>query len=1533
MTSMTRKTQPAWILVLVIAFMAGLRCPLHGQTPPGAVDLTFDAGDLQFLFGSPIVVTTLLQPDGKILIGGGFSSIGGVTRHGLARLNTDGSLDTTFVPPFVVAAKVPIALNLALQPDGKIVVAGSGLTMINTIDYSIVRLNPNGTLDPSFALHGMAVSRGIEGLALQPDGKILIGGDFSNIDATTIRTIARLNADGTLDTTFNIGIGELAPVGGRVVSIVLQPDGRIVAGGDFYAVAGLTTQWALARFQSTGAVDTTFAPQFLPNNQSLVKSLALLPNGQVYAAGTFQSVNGVPVKSFARINPNGTIDTAFNPIFSGVTADLNAVLPRADGKVLITGNFFMPDRVAIARVNADGSLDPFYPPNGLGPSGIGYSLALQADGKVLVGGSFFMPGGVPRRSIVRLLDTLPNVPPDAKDDAVMTAEDAAVAIGVLSNDVDLDGDLLTIVAVTAAAHGAVVDNGTGTVTYTPDPNFNGVDSFTYTIDDGHGHTDTATVTVAVIPVNDPPVAADDSFAMTANTPLAVTAPGVLANDNDIDSAALSAVLVSGPLNGLLALNADGSFSYTPAPDFVGTDTFTYRANDGMATSNLATVTISITLPGAMLVSTSTPVPGGAGFFTGFPRAPIVSGTVGTFLGLGTSGQQGIYICDRAIPTDPCRPVVNLTSIIPNGSGTFTGFGTVSSGGGSTTFIGTGSAQAGVYSCETAMPGDPCVKIADLGTAIPGGTGTFTGFVDVAEAGSATSFIASGANQSGVYGCNFGPGDPCRPLATLTSAIPGGTGTFASFAAVAMVPTRVAFIGDGFGQAGVYSCDLALPGDPCHPIANLSTAIPGGTGNFTAFSALSVTNASASNPASTRVAFIGAGNGQTGVYSCAAATPGDPCQPIANLATTIPGSTGTFSGFSAVSASGGHVAFLGQGVSGQAGIYVASTLRKVIAVGDILAGKMITELRFGRQGLDGNRLGFGATFADGSQGVFVVDLDLPTNAPPVALDDAAATNEDVPVVITVLANDSDPDGDTLTVASASPPAHGTIAIDATGVVAYTPHANYYGNDSFTYSVNDGRGGSASAIVTITTAAINDAPLAVNDSYSTLSGSPLTVAAPGVLANDSDIDSPALTAVLVTGPAQGALILDANGSFTYTPAIGFAGDVTFTYRASDGTATSNIATATIVVTSISNPTWRPTANLLQGGRAGHTATRLADGRVLVVGGFSNLTLGTSAEIYDPATDGWSPTGNLVGLGEGRANHTATLLPNGKVLVVGGVRLLGAANPTGFLSTAQLYDPATGTWTSTGSLRLSGRSGHTATLLGNGTVLVVGGFSDKTISTTAEIYDPATGTWTVTGGLVGLGEGRANHTATLLPNGKVLVAGGLRVLGSSAAAGFLRSAQLYDPVTRSWTPTGSFQISGRSGHTATRLLNGTVLVVGGYSDLTLSSTSEIYDPTTGTWRFTGILVGLGQGRANHTATLLPDGLVLVSGGIRVLGASVPTGLLATSQLYNPATGQWTMTGGLNVARGAHTASLLNDGRVLAAGGVGTSGFLSSAELYGPR
>jgi N-acetylneuraminic acid mutarotase len=297
---------------------------------------------------------------------------------------------------------------------------------------------------------------------------------------------------------------------------------------------------------------------------------------------------------------------------------------------------------------------------------------------------------------------------------------------------------------------------------------------------------------------------------------------------------------------------------------------------------------------------------------------------------------------------------------------------------------------------------------------------------------------------------------------------------------------------------------------------------------------------------------------------------------------------------------------------------------------------------------------------------------------------------------------------------------------------------------------------------------------------------------------------------------------------------------------------------------------------------------------------LIVGRSEELYDPATGTWSSTGTR----NTAVSGPATLLPDGRVLVAGVI-------------SAELYDPATGTWSRTGS---PVSPVVTATLLQNGKVLVEGGSYSNNARNSAQLYDPATGTWSITGNL---NTARLFHTATLLPNGKVLVAGG------SGGSAFSNSAELYDPATGTWSVTGNLN-AARNFHTATLLPNGKVLVAGGSGsvndDLSLKS-AELYDPATGTWRNTG---NLNTARCFHTATLLPSGNVLVAAG-STSSSSDPDPTI-DAEIYDPTTGTWSYTGSLNTGRVLHTMTILSNGKVLVAGGFDYDGdALGSAELFG--
>jgi N-acetylneuraminic acid mutarotase len=333
-----------------------------------------------------------------------------------------------------------------------------------------------------------------------------------------------------------------------------------------------------------------------------------------------------------------------------------------------------------------------------------------------------------------------------------------------------------------------------------------------------------------------------------------------------------------------------------------------------------------------------------------------------------------------------------------------------------------------------------------------------------------------------------------------------------------------------------------------------------------------------------------------------------------------------------------------------------------------------------------------------------------------------------------------------------------------------------------------------------------------------------------------------------------------------------------------------------------------DFLDDARNQHAATALADGRVLVTGGLTTGSALKSAEIYDPATSTWTTVASMTAY---RRLHTATRMDDGRVLVAGGWDDYNI--PAG----TEIFNPASGTWSSAGSL-VNKRHGHTATLLANGRVMVIGGThtqdgSGTTYPTQVEVYYPTTGAWQNGPALPG---GRAFHTATRLANGKVLVTGGR---GTSS---HFASCVLYDPAVfpAAWVATGTLK-AARAYHTANLLPNGKVLVTGGHNGSTYLTTTELYDPATGTWAYSG---AMGSARKSHTATVLPDGRVLLAGG-----STTATTFAAAAEFYDPATGTCSPGPTHYQRRELHTATLLPAGEVLFAGG-SQLGITSTAELY---
>jgi uncharacterized delta-60 repeat protein len=428
-----------WLLLSFAIFATNLGT----RAAPGDVDPSFDPGSC--IDGQ--VIACAIQPDGKVLIGGYFNTLHNAVRGKVARLNTDGRNDETFMNGLSGLNSDGNVQCLALQPDGKVIIGGLFSSVNGFACTNLARLNADGTLDTNFS-SGLTWQDGIlyeiNTICLQHDGKLLIGGWFDSVNGFAKTNFARLNSDGSLDESFNVILTDasdpLNPYNGLALTLALQEDGKILVGGDFTQVNG----WPctnLVRLDQSGAVDAGFQVRLAQADWlGCVQCLAIQPDHQIVVGGYFTGVNGLALTNLARFNPDGSLDESFycpqldpaqNPPYQVVpfpggklialgafTPDgsnycytvllntnghmdftftneslpfLNVVAVQADGKLIIGGGLGEPwlPRDGIARLNSDWSLDSSFDngePSGIG--GVVTVLATQGDGKILIGGNF-----------------------------------------------------------------------------------------------------------------------------------------------------------------------------------------------------------------------------------------------------------------------------------------------------------------------------------------------------------------------------------------------------------------------------------------------------------------------------------------------------------------------------------------------------------------------------------------------------------------------------------------------------------------------------------------------------------------------------------------------------------------------------------------------------------------------------------------------------------------------------------------------------------------------------------------------------------------------------------------------------------------------------------------------------------------------------------------------------------------------------------------------------------------------------------------
>ncbi len=830
-------------------------------------------------------------------------------------------------------------------------------------------------------------------------------------------------------------------------------------------------------------------------------------------------------------------------------------------------------------------------------------------------------------AVISITVRTPNVSPVAGDQSLTTNEDTALDGTVTATDGN--GDPITFARGISPSHGTLIfNNTTGAFTYTPALNYNGPDSFTFVANDDRGGSDSGTVSITVSPVNDAPVAGDQT--LTTNEDIALN--GTL-TASDVDGDSLSYTQLVGPAHGTLNITAaTGAFTYTPAANYNGPDSFTFTVNDGHSGTDTGQINITVTsvndLPvaGDQSLTTNEDTP-----LNGTLTATDVDGDTLTYTQLAAPS-HGTLSITAATGAFTYTPAANY-----HGPDSFTF--TVSDG-----HSGTDTGQINIT----------VTSVNDLPVA---GDQSLTTNEDTLLNGTLTATDVD--EDTLTYSQTIAP-------AHGTLSITAATGAF-TYTPTANYhgPDSFTFtVNDGHSgtDTGVISITVTSVNDlPVAGDQNLSTAEDTAlTGTLTASDAdgdtLTYSQAIAPGHGSLTIT---AGTGAF-TYTPAANYHG----PDSFTFTVNDGHGGTDTGVISITVTSvNDLPVAGdQSLTTNEDTVLNGTLTASDVDGDTLTYTQLAAPSHGTLNITGSTGAFTYTPAanyhgldsftftvsDGHGGTDTGQINITVtsvNDLPVAGDQTLTTNEDTPLNGTLTATDAD--GDTLTYAQSIAPLHGTLNITAsTGAFTYTPAANYHGPDSFTFSVNDGHGGSDTGLISITVASVNDLPVAGDQNLSTAEDTALN----GTL-TATDVESTVFTFVQATCPAHGTLnITPATGAFTYTPAANYHGPDSFTFTVTDGDGGSDVGAVTIMVTSVPDP---PIAadqsiNVTEDVAFEGTVTAFdGDGDVLTFAvdtqplhGTLSLTASTGAFTYTPVAGYNGPDSFIFTASDGTSSDSGTV-----------------------------------------------------------------------------------------------------------------------------------------------------------------------------------------------------------------------------------------------------------------------------------------------------
>jgi CshA-type fibril repeat protein len=1130
--------------------------------PPVAADDSFTiaedvAADLDVLAND-------IDPDGNPLPINPFTHISAT--HGTATANPDGTIH--FVPDADFNGIATITYTIQ-DSDGDHSTATVTITVtpVNDAPEVPIPLSNRNSLD---------------GMAIAP---LPLGGLFTDRDGDTLSFSATglpggLAIDPATGTVTGTIDADASVVSGGVYTVQITADDGHGGTVTTYFTWSIGNPAPVAADDSAmTAEDTSVAIDVLtndsdPDGDALVVLNASATNGQIVigAGGVLTytpntNFNGTDTITYTISDGQGGTDTATVTV---------TVTPVNDAPV---ANGTLPARTAVdgASVSvpvASAFTDVDNATLGYSASGLPVGLSIDPATGVIsgtIGSAASQIGGGVYSVTITATDaegasavqvftwTIANPAPVAVNDSATTSEDAPVTVAVLANDSDPDGDTLSVVAANAS-NGTVVINADGTITYTPNANFNGTDTISYTISDGQGGTATATVTVTVASINDVPVAVNDSA--TTNEDAPVTIP-VLANDSDVDGDPLT-VTSSSAGNGTVTINPDGTISYTPNANFNGSDTISYTISDGNGGTATATVTVTVNPVNDAPVAVNDSVTTNEDVPVTIPVLANDSDVDGDPLTVtGASAGNG------TVTINPDGTITYTPNANFNGSDTISY--TISDGNGGTATATVTVTVAPVNDAPVAV-NDSATTNEDVPVTIPvlandsdvdGDPLTVTG----ATAGNGTVSI----NPDGTI--TYTPNSDFNGTDTVSYTISDGKGgTSTATVTVTVNPVNdapVAVNDNAITDEGspvtipVLANDSDVDGDPL-TVTNASAG--NGTVTINPDGTITYTPNAHFNGTDTISYTISDGNGGTdtatvtvtvGAINDAPVAVNDDTTTNEDVPVTIP------------------VLANDSDVDGDPLIVTSATAGN----GTVTINPDGTITYTPNANFNGSDT-ITYTVSDGKGGTSTATATVtvtPVNDAPIAVNDNATTNEDTPVTIPVLANDGDVDGDPLTVTGASAP-HGTVAINPDGTITYTPNPDFNGTDTISYTISDGKGGTSTATVSVTVSPVNDAPAIVDDVAKTPRDEPVTIP---VLVNDSDVDGDPLTVTGATADS-GTVVVNPDGTITYTPQLGFVGTATITYTVSDGKGGTTTGTATITVTE--GPASPDIETLLEIGRVG-------------------------------------------------------------------------------------------------------------------------------------------------------------------------------------------------------------------------------------------------------------------------------------------------------------------------------------------------------------